>query len=91
MAQTLRRDFSRHVDAYVQYTHFAEGLYDMATASVAHHGPEHDGHATAREAANHATHPGHSNHTQHLPWVLTSVLGLTLIGQTGWIIRRRRT
>jgi hypothetical protein len=80
-----------YVSAYVQYTHFAEGLYDKATASTAHHGPGHDGQLSAHAAGAQDAHAGHSSHSQHLPWVLASVLGLTLIGQTGWIILRRRT
>lgn len=42
-----------YVRAYVEYTHFAEGLYDAATASVIHHEDAEEG------PASHAGHGAH--------------------------------
>jgi hypothetical protein len=38
-----------YVAAYVQYTHFAEGLYDKATAVASHHEHGEEGQATGHE------------------------------------------
>jgi hypothetical protein len=74
-----------YVAAYVQYTHFAEGLYDRATAVGAHHE-----HGDADGAVHAGAHQGHAGHAQHLPWILVGVLGLALVGETVWLTRARR-
>lgn len=83
-----------YVRAYVEYTHFAEGLYDRATAATAHpehaaeaHASGHDEHGAAEGAGPHA---GHASHAGHLPWILAVVLGVGLVVETGWIVRRRK-
>lgn len=45
-----------YVKAYVEYTHFAEGVYDKATAATAH--PEH---AAEGHAAGHEGHGAHAH------------------------------
>jgi len=82
-----------YVAAYVQYTHFAEGLYDKATAVDPHHEHGGDGPAAGHEAhgtADPGAHAGHSSLSQHLPWILVGLLGLALIGETGWLVARRK-
>jgi hypothetical protein len=83
-----------YVKAYVQYTHFAERVYDAATASADHHahalaapGVPHDGHGSDQAGASH---PARSNHIAHLLWVAVAVLGLALTVETGWLLHRRR-
>lgn len=85
-----------YVKAYVEYTHFAEGLYDLATASNAHqkHATDapatgHEGHGTTAAGACDA-HAGHTGHASHLPWVLVAFLSLTVLGESSWIAWRRR-
>jgi hypothetical protein len=79
------------VKAYVEFTHFAEGLYDKATAASVHHaetggdaghGAGHDGHGASAE--------DHSSHAGHLPWLLVAALGLAVVVETGWLASRRR-
>lgn len=80
------------VKAYVEYTHYAEGLYEKAAAAAAHHehaSESHEGHVAERpRAAGQAGHEGHDSHAGHLPWILAIVLGLGLVVQSGWIVRR---
>jgi hypothetical protein len=82
------------VKAYVEYTHFAEGLYDRATAATAHHEHAAEAHAARHETHGAATdagaHAAHATHANHLPWILVVVLGLALVAETGWTVRSRR-
>jgi hypothetical protein len=77
------------VKAYVEYTHFVEGLYGMATSTPSHEeGRNHELHA--HHGDTHAE-SGHGGHREHLPWLLSGVLGVGLIGQTGWLFLRRKS
>jgi hypothetical protein len=80
------------VKAYVEYTHFVEGVYETA-ATAGHHehgaAAEHEGdHGSAHQG--HEGHEGHGGHEGHLPWILVGVLGLALVGETGWLVARRK-
>lgn len=80
------------VKAYVEYTHYVEGVYEAATAAGHHepgaakaHGEQHDG--------NHKAHPdpkNHGGHDNHLPWILVGLLGVALILETSWLMARKK-
>lgn len=81
-----------YVKAYVTYTHFVEGLHQAVTRSAHQHeqGGEHAAPAAGRAEA-HSTHTWHTEPAGHLPWVLVVVLGLGLVGETAFLMVRRRT
>ncbi|MBI5500909.1 MAG: hypothetical protein HY907_11755 [Deltaproteobacteria bacterium] len=100
-----RRDYDRtdvaagraYVGKYVAFLHFAEGLYDTATTTGPHHGharegdgSDPDGHAGHGEAGSGDGHAVHSGHLAHLPWILVAVFGLAVVGETSWVVLRRR-
>lgn len=77
------------VRAYVEYTHYVEGIHQAATANAAHHEHgERESHGDQHGAA-HEAHAGHGGHAGHLPWVVAGFLGLTLIAQTVWLTARK--
>lgn len=74
------------VKAYVEYTHYAEGIYDKATVVGAHHErAAHDAHGAAEPGGEHASHAGQD---AHLPWILAVLLGLVAVGEAIWIVTR---
>lgn len=81
-----------YVKAYVEYTHYVEGLYQTATRSAPHEPGGAAGHGD-RHVTLHAgdgSHQGHGEHESHLPWILVGVLGFAVAGETAWIVTRRR-
>lgn len=50
------------------------------------HGPA----VTADRHAAHEAHAAHDAHAAHVPWMLAGLFGVAMVGQTGWIIRRRK-
>jgi len=77
-----------YVRAYVEYTHYVEGLYQTATTASPHH--EHG--SSEGEAHLHGTgHDGHSGeHRGHLPWLLAGLFGLIVVGESSWLVIGRR-
>jgi hypothetical protein len=101
-----------YVRAYVEFTHYVEGLHNAATGPASHHehsaaAHEHHTAAAAPHAhgpgANHqhasALHAEHASalhaehgrhHTAHLPWLLAGLLGLVVVGESGFLVWRRK-
>lgn len=81
-----------YVKAYVEFTHYVEGLYQTATRSAPHEPGEAAGHGDSHVTshAGDGSHQDHSEHEGHLPWILVGVLGFALAGETAWIVTRRR-
>lgn len=71
------------VKAYVEYTHFVEGLYQAATATSVHEYGSDDAH----HCHVGATHEGHRG---HLPWALAGLFGLAALAEGGWLVSRRK-
>ena len=87
------------VAAYVPLTHWVEGIHVAALGGGEHHGApasahkpeEHHGEAGAIDPhADSDSHGGGAGHLGHLPWVLTGLLGLAVVVQGGFLVRRRR-
>lgn len=83
-----------YVKAYVTYTHFVEGIHQAASGSAHQHeaSAEHAAHGNhaAGHAEGHDGHAGHAGHASHLPWILVVVLALGLIGETAFLVTRRK-
>jgi len=80
-----------YVKAYVTYTHFVEGIHQAVTASASQHveGGQHAAHA-AGHIGDHGGHSEHADHAAHLPWIIVVVLGLGLVGETVFLVTRRK-
>lgn len=71
-----------YVKSYVEYTHYVEGVYQTAVAASAHH----DHHS---EDAHHE-HSSHHGHAAHAPWLIAGLLGIVVVGETGWLLRKKK-
>jgi hypothetical protein len=80
------------VKAYVEYTHYLEGVYETATTAGHHAHGAAEGYEGEHAAAHQgqAGHEGHGGHEGHLPWILVGILGLACVGEAGWIIVCRK-
>ncbi len=67
------------VKAYVEYVHFAEGVYNTITRAGGHHEAEGHGHAS-----------GHGGHEAHLPIILSGLAGLFIGAGLIFAIQKRR-
>lgn len=70
------------VSAYVEYTHFVEGVYEAANAA-GHH--EH-----GSDDTRHSHNGTHDEHSGHVPWALAGLFGLAALGEGGWMLSRRK-
>jgi hypothetical protein len=92
----------RFVQAYVEYTHFVEGVHGAATGALHHEtaeraGDGHPHHASGQHPEHHGT--GGADHEYHetatspghgtqLAWSLVALLALGLVAETGWLVAR---